>query len=226
MIVKTEGAESEYLSKDRFQSTLDAIQLRILQKVNAFKLEEGYTLDANDDVKTNFICDPTYLEEDDSIWEEKRFLGFMERLKKERAAKKQPLSDDSTMKPNSDFVILEAKEMLKLFTSEGLAKNPNDCEEVIVPKGRKKGGFEWDKNAEEWPEILLADHLDLCYNRNDKSEELDRERAKLQLMYVGSKETASTCHAQNSAKGPPPVVVTKKSKNLLIRILYPFGCVF
>ena len=88
-------------------------------------------------------------------------------------------------------------------------KVPEEYQSIL----RKRGGFGWDKDAEKWPEILLCDYPDLCLNRNEKSEELDRERSKLQLMYVGSKETASTCHAQNSSKGPPPVVVTKKSKN-------------
>ena len=225
MIIANEGAESEYLSKDRFQSTLDAIQMRILSKVNAFKTEKEVTLEGNrSGQQCSNTFDPIYFEEDDSVWEEKRFIAFIERLKKEKTANKQPTSEDATMKPNTGhFVILEAKEMLKLFTSEGLAKHPDNCEELIVPQGRKRGGFNWDKKSESWPEILLSDHPDLCFNRNEKSEELDRERAKLQLMYVGSKETASTCHVQNPSKGPPPVVVTKTSKQVGIElILRPF----
>ena len=119
------------------------------------------------------------------------------------------------MKPNEgEFVILEAKEMLKLFTKDGLAKYPEKCEEIKVPQKLIRKGFNWDKEAEKYPELLLCDYPDLSFNRNEKSEEMDRERSKLQLMYVGSKETASTCHVQNSSEGPPPVVVTKRSKSL------------
>ena len=214
MIVENEGTESEYLSTDRFQATLDAIQMRILRKVNAFKTEKEVPLKKTYNQQRSF--DPIYFEEDDSVWEEKRFISFIERLKKEKAANKQTTSEGVTMKPNAgDFVILEAKEMLKLFTSEGLAKNPENCEEIKVPQHRKRGGFKWGEKSESWPEVFLSDHLDLSFNRNEKSEELDRERDKLQLMYVRSKETASTCHVQNSSKGPPPVVVTKKSKQMI-----------
>ena len=214
MIMKNEGAESEYLNKDRFQSTLDAIQMRILKKINAFKPENELPSNMNNaNSDPNNYIDPMYYEEDDNLWDEKKFIAFMERLKKQKNANKYPTSVDTTMKPNpGDFVILEAKEMLKLFTAEGLAKNPDVCEEIKVPEGRKRGGFDWDKNVEKWPELLLSDYPDLCFNRNEKSEELDRERSTLQLMYVGNKETESTCHVQNSSKGPPPVVVTKKSK--------------
>ena len=214
MIMANEGAESEYFAGDRFKSTLDAIQMRILNKINAFK-PEPEALPEKDPAEERNVetIDPMYFEEDDSVWEEKRFIAFIERLKKEQTASKQPASEDATMKPNTgDYVILEAKEMVKLFTSEGLAKNPENCEEIKIPAGRQREGFNWDKDTEKYPELLLCDYPDLCFNRNEKSEELDRERSKLQLMYVGSKETASTCHVQNSSKGPPPVVVTKKSK--------------
>ena len=213
MIIENEGSESDYLSKDRFQSTLDAIQMRILRKVNAFTKENKIS-DEFCNHEDNIKNDPVSIAdmEDDSLWEEKRFIAFIERLKKQNKENKFPSSDDSTMKPNEgEFVILEAKEMLKLFTKDGLAKYPEKCEEIKIPQKVTRKGFNWDKEAEKYPELLLCDYPDLSYNLNEKSEDLDRERAKIQLMYVGSKETASTCHAQNSSKGPPPVVVTKRS---------------
>ena len=214
MIVDSEGHDSEYMQADRIPSTLDAIQMHILTKINAFRLEpEKVESDKIEETKLKTI-NPLYYEENESTWEEKRFITFIERLKKEQTANKEPKSD-VTMKPNvGDFVILEAKEMLKLFTKDGLAKNPENCEEIKVPPNRNRVGFNWDKETEKYPELVLADYPDTCFNRNERSEELDRERAKLQLMYVGSKETASTCHVQNSSKGPPPVVVTKKSKTI------------
>ena len=216
MIYTNEGSESEYLSKDRFQSTLDAIQMRILRKINAFSEDKNISSELCN-IATGGKDDPisnTNME-DDSLWEEKRFISFIERLKKQTRANNLPTSDDSTMKPNEgEFVILEAKEMLKLFTKDGLAKYPEKCEEIKVPQKLVRKGFNWDKEAEKWPELLLCDYPDISFNRNEKSEEMDRERSKLQLMYVGSKETASTCHVQNSSKGPPPVVVTKRSRSL------------
>ena len=215
MIFENEGSESEYLSKDRFQPTLDAIQTRILRKINAFKEEKEIPSElCNTDSVDDKHLEPLYYE-DDALWEEKRFIAFIERLRKQSKEKNLPSSVDSTMKPNEgEFVILEAKEMLKLFTKDGLAKYPEKSEEIKVPQKLIRSGFDWDKQNEKWPELFLCDYPDLAFNRNEQSEELDRERSKLQLMYVGSKETASTCHAQNSSKGPPPVVVTKKSKHL------------
>ena len=204
MIVKSEGAESEYLSTDLLQSTLETIQMRIMKKINAFTKDyKAVPQSASEDSKTlNDVASSNFIE-DDSLLEEKRFIAFIERLKKQSKENALPTSEDSTMKPNEgDFVILEAKEMLKLFTKDGLAKYPEKCEEIKIPQKVKRKGFNWDKKAEKFPEIMLSDYPDTSFNRNEKSEELDLERSKLQLMYVGSKETASTCHSQNSLKGP------------------------
>jgi hypothetical protein len=55
--------------------------------------------------------------------EEKRFLAFIEHCKRQREEKKRL---DETMTPSGNFVVLEAKEMLKHFTPEGLAVNESD----------------------------------------------------------------------------------------------------
>ena len=141
----------------------------------------------------------------------KRFLSFVQHCKKQNEDKKT-LASDSMMVPTGDYVVLEAKEMLKHFNlQDGMPKKSKD---LTVVKPVRKTSIrdlisEKDlKSSLKWPEILLTDYHDLYYNRTENSEKNDATSAKIQQMYVGSRETASTCHVLNSHQ---TVVHTKPS---------------
>ena len=102
--------------------------------------------------------------------------------------------------------------MLKHFNlQDGMPKKSKD---LTVVKPVRKTSIrdlisEKDlKSSLKWPEILLTDYHDLYYNRTENSEKNDATSAKIQQMYVGSRETASTCHVLNSHQ---TVVHTKPS---------------
>merc|ERR1712223_989496 len=131
----------------------------------------------------------------------KRFLSFVQHCKKQNNDKKT-LANDGMMVPSGDYVVLEAKEMLKHFNiHDGM---PKKSKELIVVKPVRKSSIrdgisENDlKSNLKWPEILLTKYHDLYYNKSENSEKNDAVNAKIQQMYVGSRETASTCHVLNS----------------------------
>ena len=141
----------------------------------------------------------------------KRFLSFVQHCKKQNNDKKT-LANDGMMVPSGDYVVLEAKEMLKHFNiHDGM---PKKSKELIVVKPVRKSSIrdgisENDlKSNLKWPEILLTKYHDLYYNKSENSEKNDAVSAKIQQMYVGSRETASTCHVLNSQQ---TVVHTKPS---------------
>ena len=126
---------------------------------------------------------------------------------------------DSMMVPIVKNVVLEAKEILKHFNiQDGTPKNSKD---LIVVKPVRKTSIDFGKGFShstsgfvshctsendlkgtlKWPEILLTDYHDLYYNRTENSEKNDATSDKIQRMFVGSWETASTCHVLNSHYG-------------------------
>ena len=84
-----------------------------------------------------------------------------------------PLASDSMMVPTGDYVVLEAKEMLKHFNlQDGMPKKSKDL--TVVKPVRKTSIRDWIsekdlKSSLKWPEILLTDYHDLYYNRTGKS---------------------------------------------------------
>ena len=92
--------------------------------------------------------------------------------------------------------------MLKHFNlQDGMPKKNKDL--TVVKPVRKTSIRDWIsekdlKSSLKWPEILLTDYHDLYYNRTENSEKNDATSAKIQQMYVGSRETASTCNVLNS----------------------------
>ena len=61
---------------------------------------------------------------------ERRFLAFIEQTKKKSEEKRK--ASLAVMAPSGDFVVLEAKELIKHFTKDGLPKNLNQCQ-VLKP---------------------------------------------------------------------------------------------
>ena len=103
----------------------------------------------------------------------KRFLSFVQHCKKQNEDKKT-LASDSMMVPTGDYVVLEAKEMLKHFNlQDGMPKKSQKDLTVVKPV-RKTSIRDWIsekdlKSSLKWPEILLTDYHDLYYNRTGKS---------------------------------------------------------
>ena len=141
----------------------------------------------------------------------KRFLSFVQHCKKQNNDKKT-LVNDGMMVPSGDYVVLEAKEMLKHFNiHDGM---PKESKELVAVKPVRKNSIEDDisetdlKKDLKWPGIVYTRYHDLYYNQSENSEQNDAVCAKIQQMYVGSRETASTCHVLNSQQ---TVVHTKPS---------------
>ena len=74
------------------------------------------------------------------------------------------------MAPSGDFIVLEAKELVKHFTAEGLAKNPDQCQ-VLKPKTKKSLNGPMDesdlKKKQNWHDQLLTEFHDVYYNKSD-----------------------------------------------------------
>ncbi len=130
----------------------------------------------------------------------KRFLSFLQHCKKaneERKLSSDVQAQSQMMAPSGgEFVVLEAKEMLKHFNKDGQPK----CSNLTAVKSVKSFDRlkECDLKGIKWPDILLTEFHDVYYNRTESSEKEDALSAKIQQMYVGSRETASTCHVFNS----------------------------
>ena len=116
------------------------------------------------------------------------------------------------MTPSGDYVVLEAKEMLKHFTAQGLPAKAKNLESLNPVKSTISKNMTMEKlKFQTWPEVLLTEFHDLYYNKTDSSEKNDDKIAKIQQMYIGAKETASTCHGLNSQQ----TVVVKPAKPLV-----------
>merc|ERR1712038_1045393 len=98
--------------------------------------------------------------------------------------------------------------MLKHFNADGLPIHKLNILQAPV-KQSIDGAIDEQvlKGKQKWPEILLTQYHDLYYNKSESSEKRDAAMAKIQQMYVGSRETASTCHVLNMQQ---TVVHTKK----------------
>ena len=148
---------------------------------------------------------------DESAWEERRLLAFLDHQRK--LAKPQAGGGGgtaigaATMTPGSgDFVVLEAKELLKLFTADGEPRRADL--EVLRP--RRTPRVDAAALTEAWPAVLCQEYPGLHFNRSEQSEERDREAVRLQRLYVGgARETASTCSSSVANNARPEVVATK-----------------
>ena len=128
---------------------------------------------------------------------ERRFLAFIEQTKKKSEEKRK--ASLAVMAPSGDFVVLEAKELIKHFTKDGLPKNLDQCQVLKPINSRTVSKLTQEQlKSQKWPEQFLTEFHDVYYNRSESSEKADQVNAKVQQMYVGSRETASTCHGLNS----------------------------
>jgi len=148
-------------------------------------------------------------------WQEKRFLRF---LKLHSEKEEKILQSKSILKPNEDdYVLLEAKELLKFFDKEGLpmkklepaeAKNKNcplrpQKSDVEYQTLMKDNFDETESNAhsykgfkfkgEDFSKVEFTQFHDVYYNTGTSAEAYDLECKNLRDCMVGpSRETEST----------------------------------
>ncbi len=163
-------------------------------------------------------------------WPERRLLAEVEHFRKAReregaAAARNGVSE--TMTPSGEFVVLEAKELLKFFDENADPRHPEKLEPVRPRRVPLVHGRE-EVDSAAWPEMLYMEHPGLHYNRGDLlavrdagaslAEEADRECQRLQRLFIGPfRETASTCISLGGATGgggaaPQTVVVSKQQE--------------
>lgn len=148
-------------------------------------------------------------------WQEARFLAF---LQKHHDKAEREIRDSQPNKQIKDYVLLEAKELLKFFDKDGLAAKVENLE-IVEAKNRncplrpqksekeyeayfkenfKKvthdySGFEFTGNYEDFTKMEFTQHHDVYYNNGEKAEAYDKECTKMHLVHVGLiRETAST----------------------------------
>lgn len=146
--------------------------------------------------------------EDTSLWPETKFINLVESMKKSGMT---PLTQRTgIMTPSGDYVLLEAEELLKHFSVDGsAAKSPNEGEEV-----RAKRKTDYAQELQVWPMAKLQDFHGLHYNRCERSEDMDREAARVQKTYVGvERETASTCNSMQAGDAKDNIVSKSSSKS-------------
>ena len=77
------------------------------------------------------------------------------------------------MAPTGDFVVLEAKELVKHFTDEGLPKNTENCQ-VLRPTNKKSvksmDTNDLKKENQNWMDLFLTEYHDVYYNKTDTNE--------------------------------------------------------
>ena len=95
---------------------------------------------------------------------------FKEHTKRKTEEKKKA-QNQAVMAPSGDFIVLEAKELVKHFTAEGLPKNPDQCQVLKPPTGAKTKMSlnEMDENdlkkKQNWHDQLLTEFHDIYYNK-------------------------------------------------------------
>jgi len=148
-------------------------------------------------------------------WQEARFLAF---LQKHHDKTEREIRDSQPNKQIKDYVLLEAKELLKFFDKDGLAakvenlelmeaknrncplrpqKSEKEYEEYFKENFKKVthdySGFEFTGNYKDFTKMEFTQHHDVYYNNGDKAEAYDKECTKMHLVHVGLiRETAST----------------------------------
>ncbi len=134
-----------------------------------------------------------------SYWPEAQFLSQLEFLTK--LEKPQQLgggvAGSGLMTPSGEYIVLEAGELLKHFNSDcTAAKNPS--EDII---SKKKVDYQEQDQLQDYPDSLYQQIHGLHFNSCEKSEDIDREAAKVQRTYVGiERETATSCNTVRSSE--------------------------
>lgn len=208
---------SEFLKNNDVEDILIAVQDKLMRNIgigmyttvsdqNFDDMEENMRLRKEESVKNVAIPDD---------WQEKRFLRF---LKLHSEQEEKILQSRSILKPNEeDYVLLEAKELLKFFDKEGLptkqlepaeAKNKNcplrpqkseveykklmkDYYEEIPSTAHSFKGFKF--KGEDFSKVEFTQFHDVYYNTGVSAEAYDLECKNLRDCMVGpSRETEST----------------------------------
>jgi len=149
-------------------------------------------------------------------WQETRFLAF---LQKHHDKAEREIRESQPNKQIKDYVLLEAKELLKFFNEDGLAADVKNLESIeaknrncpLRPHHKSEEdyhkyflenfkkvthdytGFEFTGNYKDFTKMEFTQHHDVYYNNGEKAETYDKDCTKMQLLHVGlTRETAST----------------------------------
>jgi len=222
---------SQHLRSDKLEETLREIQARVLSRIDCMSsVRSGLErLDPSPPENNSGKWREDHDEDDETVWPERRLLQHVDYLNEQKRLRN---TDHQTMKPSTvgEYVILEAREMLKLFNKDGMARFPEKCEQVKTRASRQTEvlsnlddspgqSIENKLRSDDhygWPDVTCLKYHDLYYNvEYDESEKLDMERMKVQRIHVGVNETMSTCHAQNNANASSSnLVITKKATSV------------
>lgn len=122
-------------------------------------------------------------------------MSFLDYLNQQRTKAKVVGSD--TLSPANNLILLDTKEILKHFTPEGVAIQGSKLEPIhprlitlklsMLKLELRPLGFRTPRED--------ADRHGHYENLNNRCEEIDKEAMRIQRIYVGSKETASTCQS-------------------------------
>ena len=105
-----------------------------------------------------------------NLW---NFVRFHKEKEKDQQQKNyagaQAGQTSTMMTPSGDYVVLEAKEMLKHFNPQGLPAKTKSLENLnFHAKTSLNKKMTFDKlKCQSWPEVLLTEFHDLYYNKND-----------------------------------------------------------
>jgi len=208
---------SEFLKNNDVEDILIAVQDKLMNNIgismyttvteqNFDDMEENMKLRREESAQN--IATP-----DD--WQEKRFLRF---LKLHSELEEKNLQSRSILKPNEeDYVLLEAKELLKFFDKEGLpTKNlePSEAKNKNCPLRPQKSELEYQElmnvnfekipstdftysgfkfKGEDFSKVEFTQFHDVYYNTGVSAEAYDLECKNLRDCMVGpSRETEST----------------------------------
>ncbi len=160
--------ESPYLNPEKLPHVLNHVKAKLIQEW--FNNYDGDEVAIQDRRKNPaFASMPLNGYEpvqDITESEERRFLAFVQHWKNKKEEKRRQLQGDGTMQARENFVVLEAKEILKLFTPNGSPMKKEDRVEIRGNRVLKTpANVDELKNADNWPDLLLVDYHDLYYNR-------------------------------------------------------------
>jgi len=204
--------ESEFLKNNSIEDVLRAIQDKLLEDTGISYFRQPLTGEHIDEIiesarRINMI--PKDVAPGD--WQEKRFLRFLDLHSKQSENK----SLSKILQPSeTDYVILEAAQLLKHFTKQGEAlqqleiveaknkncpmrpqKNKEDYEKLLADNFDKIDidfkGFKF--KGDNFSKLEFTQYHDVYYNTGDKAEAYDKDCKDKRDHYVGiTRETSST----------------------------------
>ena len=212
--------DSELLKTNSVENISIAVQEKVLENID-ITTHSSITADYFEDIE-NLMEERENVENiaNSDDWQEKRFLRFLQ-LHHERyqASKDEQSLSSKILKPNEDdYVVMEAKELLKFFDSNGLSVKPLIPFECTVESKSMKPQKTWEeyealltenfedvgstdfsfkglklRDSNDFSKVEFTKYHDVYYNTGDKAESYDLECKRFRDCVVGpSRETKSS----------------------------------